>query len=150
MTTRAAFAILRRYYKENYLSSDYSESSNGKALAMLLRTHVLSEESERVLSEILWSNNKELKIACITILKECRPKPMSLRQANKMLKMYYKGFIELKDDMYYKKRKNDFLYYFKYKKVTKELYIYLKDLSWVANKELKEAITIILKEAVLL
>lgn len=150
MTTRDAFAILRKYYKENYLNGDYFESSNGRALENLLKTHVLSEESERLLDELLWTNNKDLKRAIITILKECKPEPMSLRKANKVLKKYYKEFIELKEDMYYRKRKNDFLYYFKYKKVTKELYIYLKDLSWVANKELKEAITIILKEAVLL
>lgn len=150
MTTRAAFAILRKYYKENYLNSGYSESNNGRALEKLLRTHVLCEESERMLNELLWTNNKDLKIAIITILKECKPEPMSLRQANKVLKKYYKEYVELKEDMYYKKRKYDFLYYFKYKKVTRELYIYLKDLSWVANKELKEAITIILKESVLL
>lgn len=150
MTTRAAFAILRKYYKENYLNSGYSESNNGRVLENLLKTHVLSEESERMLDELLWTNNKDLKIAIITILKKCQPEPMSLRKANKVLKKYYKEFIELKEDMYYRKRKNDFLYYFKYKKVTKELYIYLKDLSWVANKELKEAITIILKEAILL
>ena len=45
MTTRDAFAILRKYYKENYLNGDYFESSNGRALENLLKTHVLSEES---------------------------------------------------------------------------------------------------------
>lgn len=144
MTVRKAFSILRNHYQiccVNNTIVDYEK----EVFEELFKSRKLSKRSNRLLSDLLWCNDVELKEAILTVLRECKCPPMSLRKAYSTLQKYYDDYIKIQDDFSYFEVKNTFSNFLKYKKLTPSVYRILQDLSWTCSDDVKEAIVVILR-----